>query len=232
MPSGSTGRSLRAGFGPLLRLSALKLVTLNTLIAPPDSPTWSKAKERILKDVRQAVDAVRWPEGARNFTIHPQSGKKRGEGNGVKPIKNGFVKKLVSLGWKPEQKYPGSDEERSAYRPGAFDVWLDLEKYGLPPFVVEWETGNISSSHRAMNKMALGLVKKQLSGGLLVLPTRALYRYLTDRVGNYEELKPYFDLWSSLRSGEGLLGVIAVEHDATSEKVRRIGKGTDGRAVS
>lgn len=228
----STGGRLRPTSAPLLRLSTLKLITLKTLITPPDSPTWTKAKERILKDVGQAVDAVRWPEGARSFTIHPESGKKRGEGNGVKPIKNGFVKKLVALGWRPEQKYPGGEEKRSAYRPGAFDVWLDLEKYGLPPFVVEWETGNISSSHRAMNKMALGLVKKQLAGGILILPTRALYRYLTDRVGNYEELEPYFDLWSCLRCGEGLLGVIAVEHDATSERVRRIGKGTDGRAIS
>ncbi|MBW8068166.1 MAG: hypothetical protein GJU73_12090 [Ferrovum sp.] len=34
--------------------------------------------------------------------------------------------------------------------------------------VVEWETGSISSSHRAINKMALGLVVKKCVAGLLV----------------------------------------------------------------
>lgn len=209
----------------------MKLVTIKTLIDAGEAAEWTLAKERIFRDVRQAIAAVHWPPSARSFTIYPQSGKKRGQGSGVKPIKNGFVKKLVSLGWKPEQKYPARAEEKTALRPGAFDVWLELSASGLPPFVVEWETGNISSSHRAMNKMALGLVRGQLSGGMLVLPTRALYKFLTDRVGNYDELEPYFELWSLLSVGRGYLGVVAVEHDATSTRVPRIGKGTNGRAL-
>lgn len=214
-------------------LKLLKLVATETLLDVGTDPTWIREKSRILGEIQQAIAVVHWPEGSRSFTIYPESWKRRGEGNGVKPIKNGFVKKLTSLGWKPEQKYPGKIEgegEKAVLRPGAFDVWLELPK--CPPFVVEWETGNISSSHRAMNKMALGLVTGQLSGGVLVLPTRALYKFLTDRVGNFEELKPYFDLWRSLRVKAGYLGVIAVEHDATSTRVPRIGKGTDGRALS
>jgi hypothetical protein len=66
---------------------------------------------------------------------------------------------------------------------------------------------------------------------VLILPTRALYRYLTDRVGNYREIEPYFPLWSALPVKEGYLGVIAVEHDATSGDVPRITKGTNGRAL-
>jgi hypothetical protein len=58
-------------------------------------------------------------------------------------------------------------------------------------FCVEWETGNISSSHRAINKMALGILKDILIGGVLILPTRKMYSYLTDRVGNFPELAPY-----------------------------------------
>ena len=31
-----------------------------------------------------------WPPGSKKFTIHPQSGKKRGEGNGVGLIRLGL----------------------------------------------------------------------------------------------------------------------------------------------
>jgi hypothetical protein len=79
--------------------------------------------------------------------------------------------------------------------------------------------------------MALGILKKVLIGGALILPTREMYRYLTDRVGNYPELEPYFPLWRSLQVNEGLLVVIAIEHDAVSPDVPRIPKGTDGRAL-
>jgi hypothetical protein len=98
-------------------------------------------------------------------------------------------------------------------------------------FCVEWETGNISSSHRAVNKMALGILKKVLIGGVLILPTRAMYKYLTDRVGNFPELEPYFPLWQALKVEEGLLAIIAIEHDAVSQSVPRIPKGTNGRAL-
>ena len=187
-----------------------------------------------MADIRTAVDAVRWPPGAASFTIHAQSGRRRGEGSGVTPIKDGFIKKLTDLGWRLEADYPKQDERatRSAIsRPGAFDAWIDLSSQGAAPFVAEWETGNVSSSHRALNKMALGLLQGHISGGVLILPTRELYRYLTDRVGNYPEIEPYFPLWSSLRVKNGYLGVVAVQHDAASLDVPRITKGTDGRAL-
>ena len=98
-------------------------------------------------------------------------------------------------------------------------------------FCLEWETGNVSSSHRAINKMALGILKKVLIGGVLIVPTRTMYNYLTDRVGNFRELEPYFPLWQALKVEEGLLEVIAIEHDGVSKSVPRIPKGTDGRAL-
>jgi hypothetical protein len=98
-------------------------------------------------------------------------------------------------------------------------------------FCVEWETGNISSSHRALNKMSLGILEKVLIGGALIVPTRAMYKYLTDRVGNLQELEPYFLFWRAFNVDEGFLLVIGVEHDAVSLNVPRIPKGTDGRAL-
>lgn len=180
-----------------------------------------------------------WPPGALTFTIHKQSGKKRGEGNGVTPIKTAFVAKLVSGGWEREMMFPAIPEGEGprASKPGKFDAGLRLDEYADPPsivapFAVEWETGNISSSHRALNKICLGLLRRQLLGGGLVLPTRKLAQYLTDRIGNFEEIEPYFELWSALPIPVGFLTVIGVEHDAASQDVPRISKGTDGRSLT
>lgn len=184
---------------------------------------------KIEQDLRDAIDHVRWPPNGPDFAIYPESGKKRKEGNGVKPIKLGFQSLLSERGWRLERRYPAAKDE-SAVRPGAFDAWMELADAGFSPFVIEWETGNISSSHRALNKMATGLQEGILSGGILVLPTRHLYPYLTDRIGNFDELKPYFKFWSSMPV-RGFLAVVSVEHDRESLEVPRIPKGTDGRAI-
>jgi len=214
----------------------VKLKQIKPLLVAGDF-TSTQAWLRIERDVRDAVAAVHWPPDSGTFTIYPESGKKRGEGNGVKPIKLGFITKLHDdLGWELEHTHRAADDEEevakpAAFGPGAFDAWLELREHKLKPFVVEWETGNISSSHRAMNKMAVGILEGWLSGGLLVLPSRELYQYLTDRVGNFRELEPYFPMWQQLRVSRGYLGVVEVEHDATSTTVKRIQKGTDGRAL-
>ena len=79
--------------------------------------------------------------------------------------------------------------------------------------------------------MALGLLKKVLAIGSLVVPSREMYRYLTDRVGNFSELVPYLDLWRSIPCESGVLEIVVIEHDATSLDVSRIPKGTSGRAL-
>jgi hypothetical protein len=181
--------------------------------------------EKIYEEIQQAIKAIVWPKGKRRFTIFPQSGKKRGEGNGVKPIKDAFCLKLKQKGWDLETRLPIAKRRN----PGPIDATKRLSEDQF--FAAEWETGNISSSHRALNKMALGIKQEILKGGILVLPTRRLYSYLTDRVGNFEEIEPYFDLWRTIPCDDGVLAVIAVEYDATSNKVSRIKKGTDGRAL-
>jgi hypothetical protein len=64
------------------------------------------------------------------------------------------------------------------------------------------------------------------------VPSRELYKYLTDRVGNMRELEPYLKMWKSLPCKAGVLEIVVIEHDATSTKVPRIKKGTDGRALA
>lgn len=174
--------------------------------------------------LHDAVKRVSWPPGSKYFTIYPESGKKRGEGNGVKPIKNELMHELQENGWKLEEPL----DMAILKRPGKLDAVL-YTAYG--PVALEWETGNISSSHRALNKMALGLLKGVLACGILIVPSRSLYKYLTDRVGNIAELEPYVELWRSIPCKEGVLEVVVVEHDAESTSVPRIPKGTDGRAL-
>jgi len=184
------------------------------------SDDWEKIKTQIM----QAIRSIEWPPGSGAFTLYDESGKKRGQGSGVKPIKTACMDMLKSLGWQLETPV----DIATVKRPGPMDATC---KANGRLFCVEWETGNVSSSHRAINKMALGILKKVLIGGALIVPTRKMYKYLTDRIGNFPELEPYFPLWKALRVEEGLLVVIAVEHDAVSINVPRIKKGTDGRAL-
>lgn len=171
-----------------------------------------------------SVKKVSWPPRSNTFTIYPELGKERRKGNGVTPIKSGLMKSLAKQGWKLEVPL----DIATVRKPGKLDAVCQTTS-GL--VALEWETGNISSSHRALNKMALGLYKGALAAGVLVVPSRELYRYLTDRVGNWSELKPYVDLWKSIPCSSGILEIVVIEHDATSKKVPRIPKGTSGRAL-
>jgi hypothetical protein len=201
----------------------MKIVREETLVS---CGKYARSKEwkRTRKSLYKAIRAVDWPRGSGTFTIYPEPGKGRKQGNGVKPIKLGLIEELVRQGWQAEQPL----DIAILKRPGKLDAVLNTD-YG--PVALEWETGNISSSHRALNKMALGLLRGVLACGILVVPSRKLYKYLTDRVGNMEELAPYLDLWSSIPCKQGVLEIVAIEHDATSTQVPRIPKGTSGRAL-
>lgn len=201
----------------------MKIVREETLLSCGkyvSSAEWRRTRKSLYKAIRE----VDWPRGTGKFTIYPESGKARGKGNGVKPIKLGLMKELKRQGWKLEEPL----DIAILKRPGKLDAVLYTD-YG--PVALEWETGNISSSHRALNKMALGLLKGVLACGILVVPSRGLYKYLTDRIGNMEELEPYLGLWRSIPCKRGILEIVAIEHDATSTKVPCIPKGTSGRAL-
>ncbi|MCX6566904.1 MAG: hypothetical protein NTW38_10885 [Candidatus Aminicenantes bacterium] len=184
------------------------------------SKTWKKA----CSDIETAIIATDWPHGAGKFTIYPESGKKRGQGNGVVPIKKPCIKKLKKLGWKAESlpKIAGG-----VLGTGDLDALYESE-FGYIGF--EWETGNISSSHRAINKILLALQREGIKGGVLVVPSNNMKYYLTDRIGNIGELRPYFPLWKTIDIREGVFRIIVVEHDETSVDVPKIPKGKDGRA--
>lgn len=190
----------------------VKVVSWDTLVDNGFSGTAAFAT--VEAHISEGIKRITWPEGNDAFVIYPEK-----DGNGVKPIKAAFIAHLISRGWIPEVR--------------RFDAHYSYES-GFPlPFVVEWETGNISSSHRAINRMAMGMLETSISGGVLIVPSRALYKYLTDRVGNAQELVPYHPLWRlwSQHAEFNYLAIVTIEHDGESLNVPRIAKGTDGRAL-
>ncbi|MGJ1317753.1 hypothetical protein ACR776_04230 [Sphingobacterium spiritivorum] len=171
---------------------------------------------QIQNDLTESIEEVVWGDEDL-FKINPIR-----KGNGVTPIRNLFIEKLVPKGWAKEIRMSLA----RGINPGPIDA-VKQTNFGL--FAVEWETGNISSSHRALNKIAVGIIQKEIIGGFLILPVRDFSKYLTDRIGNYEELAPYFPLYENLNL-EGTLGVISVSYDEVDDNSPIITKGFDGNA--
>ena len=173
----------------------------------------------VLAEIKESISKVVWPIGSQCFSIKPVK-----NGNGVKPIKDGCISHLEGLGWRLEERLGMT----SSMRPGAIDAVRTLSNGHL--FALEWETGHISSSHRALNKMLLGILEGELTGGVLILPSRSTYKFLTDRVGNFQEIEPYFHVWERQDIHNGYLAVIEIEHEYEDENSPLIPKGTDGMA--
>ncbi|MDY6941259.1 MAG: restriction endonuclease [Cyanobacteriota bacterium] len=171
-------------------------------------------------DVDRAVISIDWPHNTGIFKLNP--GRQR-NANGVKPIKLPGIRKLEEFGWQTEHL----PTKLSGVKMGNLDAILESEE-GLVGF--EWETGNISSSHRAVNKILLAILKGGLLGGILVVPSEAMRPYLTDRIGNITELRAYFPLWSAVRFEFGVFRVVVVEYDCLDSNVPLIPKGRDGMA--
>lgn len=186
-----------------------------------DDGYFSKTNEfqKIIDDIYIAVEAIKNPPGSNFFTLNPTK-----KGNGVTPIKDRFIEVLDCMGWQDEKKVKNPNMKK---RKIDTSMLTSDGKY----FGVEWETGNISSSHRAINRLKKGILENALNGGILVLPSRNTYTYLTDRIGNFQELEPYFQVMADTANPIGYLGVIEIEHDYLSPEVPLIKKGTDGRAL-
>jgi len=172
---------------------------------------------QILEELRIAIASVTWGS-EESFIVNPTK-----KGNGVVPIKSNFIETLESFGWVAEKRMSFAD----GMNPGPVDV---IKETSFGDFAVEWETGNISSSHRALNKIAVGIIQNAIIGGILILPIKKLAQYLTDRIGNYEELAPYFPLYENVSVDSGIIGVISVDYDDVSKDSSLIPKGKDGYA--
>lgn len=199
----------------------------------------------------RAIASIEHPRGSSSLTLRrkvrlPNSQWKR---NGVGYLRKEFLAFMRDHeGWDTESNvslyrdreqpplllYPSMEEYREPIASdfGGFD-FMATAANGTR-VAIEWETGNISSSHRSMNKLAIALSGGLLEVGVLIVPSRALYEHLTDRIGNIGELSGYLAMWEGLKSvvERGLLAITVVEHDhlTDSEEIEYLAVGGDGRA--
>jgi hypothetical protein len=232
-----------------------------------DSEPWA----RMHTAYQAALSAVVNPPGSTQFTIRKKIRRLDSKGNptsqwmrnGVKPIREQFLKHLTASGWKAERPvkvevgigdqskgalaaalkaFPskqdfvgGAAKTAGDFREelGEFDFYHEID--GQTRCVIEWETGNVSASHRSLNKLCLVLMAGLIDIGVLVVPSRALYPHLTDRIGNWEELTPYMAYWHQVGKlvERGLLAVTVIEHDSVTDdpNVPFILQGADGRSA-
>lgn len=140
--------------------------------------------------------------------------------NGVVPLKEPCYRMLEeTYGWYREKPLDILSEKG-----GPIDVYKSFsDSDGVFNVGIEFETGNISSAHRSMNKLHLGIHNKELHLAVLMMPMHRLSYYLTDRVSNYEELRPYFSLVSKVP-----FIIIGFDVEEYSLDVPCLAKGRDG----
>ena len=227
---------------------------VRTIIVINEGDVISSDDWRTLHDsYTRAIQSIVHPAGATSLTIRRRRKKATTRGgferNGVVPLKQQFLRAMTANeGWASEGnlrkmrnqippqliEYPSIKpySEPISSRFGNFD-FITKTSGGLSA-AIEWETGNISSSHRSVNKLVAALTVGAIAVGVLIVPSRDLYKHLTDRIGNISELSGYLGFWHAAGKGieQGLLAITVVEHDALTdnEDIKYLPRGTDGRA--
>jgi hypothetical protein len=212
-----------------------------------NSGDWSDFHQSYLR----AISRIDNPRGSGTLKLRQKVMQQNGQWarNGVGYLKSRFLEHMtIDEGWAPE----GMVRLESGALQPQLHIYPSMQTHVEPvtstfggfDFVtsgtegakvaIEWETGNISSSHRSMNKLAIALQSQIIEVGVLIVPSRALYDHLTDRIGNISELSGYLGMWAGLGSSieRGLLAITVVEHDdlTTDPSFPYLRVGTDGRA--
>ncbi|MFT0802766.1 restriction endonuclease [Bacillus swezeyi] len=187
-----------------------------------------EAKELVNKDnlFKQSYDEVVasicsavWPMKSKTFKIN----NSQKNGNGVVPVKELCYAMLEdTYNWYREKPLNVLKIEKK--KGGPIDVYKEFtENFDIKRVGLEFETGNISSAHRSMNKLLLGLNRNEIDLAVILMPVYELSYFLTDRVSNYEELEPYFEI----TEGKPFI-YIGFNADSFDPSVPLIPKGKDG----
>ena len=227
-------------------LRTLVLFDSGAILASPD---WQQFHDSYVR----AIGGVVYPPGAKDLTLRRKMRNPRDSSQwlrtGVKPLRQQFLENMVTHEkWQAEgtvnlnrdraqppiRLYPSGQDYREPITSdfGGFD-FVTTGPAGTK-IAIEWETGNISSSHRSMNKLSLALGNGIIEVGVLIVPSRDLYEHLTDRIGNIGELSGYLSMWEGLTASvsRGLLAITVVEHDRLSDDpaLPFLSVGVDGRS--
>ena len=116
------------------------------------------------------------------------------QGVRVCSTKDGFLNRLEKRGW--------AIQSRATSARGRKLGRLDAVAQGPSgPIVVEWRTGNVSSIHLSLNRLALLSLSGTIAAGTLVVPSRGR---------NIEELKFCFPLWRSVPCEKGVIEIVVI----------------------
>lgn len=225
-------------------LRTLILFDQGNVIASED---WKALHESYVR----SIASIDFPEKSGALTLKRKLRGADGQWrrNGVNYLKDRFIRHIIDIEkWEAEASV---NLERDRDQP-PIRLYPSMEMYREPitsdfggfdftsrgvqgnRIAIEWETGNISSSHRSMNKLAIALSCGIVDIGVLIVPSRSLYEHLTDRIGNIGELSGYLSMWQGLKSTvkRGLLAVTVVEQDylTDDDKFPYLPRGNDGRA--
>ncbi|HVW72483.1 MAG TPA: hypothetical protein VHC39_02500 [Rhizomicrobium sp.] len=226
-------------------LRTLVLINQGDIISSKD---WNTVHESYVRSIRSIDHPAE--SGTLSLRRKMRLPNDQWQRNGVGYLRARFLDHMRNIeGWKSETDVDlGRDREQPAIK-----LFPSMESYREPitsdfggfdfttigpngsKVAIEWETGNISSSHRSMNKLGMALMNEVVQIGVLIVPSRNLYEHLTDRIGNIGELSGYLSLWEGLKTGvkKGLLAITVVEHDALTDDaaVPFLKSGNDGRAI-
>lgn len=207
--------------------------------------------QRLHESYVRSITSIDFPEGTGSLTLRRKIRDPDGQWrrNGVNYLRSRFLNHIIEQEqWEAEglvelardrdqppiRLYPSLELYREPVTSdfGGFD-FVSTGSGGLR-IAIEWETGNISSSHRSMNKLSIALANGVIDIGVLILPSRSLYEHLTDRIGNISELSGYLAMWEGLKATveRGLLAITVVEQDHLTdrEEFPYLPRGNDGRA--
>lgn len=211
-----------------------------------DTESWDELHTSYISCIKK----IDFPEGSGSLTLRMKEKKPNGQWdrNGVVYLKNRFLHYMTTdENWEAEKDFGFNEQNippnltlypsRDIYREpivskfGEFD-FVSRHQASDTKIAIEWETGNISSSHRSINKLAIALKSGVIQIGVLIVPSRDLYEHLTDRIGNISELSGYLSMWHGLGPSVkiGLLAITVVEHDALTKSGSYLPVGKDGRA--
>lgn len=150
--------------------------------------------------------------------------------NGVKPLTNQFRRNMEELGWDSEKSF----WSKSVDGPGPVDFAMQLSDGTW--FCVEWETGNKSSTNRAVEKLQLGMTDNIISGGILVVAEEEFQKHCTSGIGSFELCKHYIRKWRRHQDGD-FFAIIGFTYDELIDfnhpeydTFEFIPKGKDGHA--
>lgn len=212
------------------------------------STDWKSLHESYVR----SIASIDHPRGSGELRLRRRIKLENGQWkrNGVGYLRTRFLEHIRDVeGWQAERPvdlardrdqppirlYPSLEAYREPITSdfGGFDLVTEGDEGAR--IAIEWETGNISSSHRSMNKLAIALGAGVVQVGVLIVPSRLLYEHLTDRIGNIGELSGYLSMWEGLKSTvkRGLLAITVVEHDDLTDDVDFpfLPAGNDGRAA-